>query len=125
MRFLHMGFAAKSEGAVDRFYRDLCGLSEVKRFTVSAELMDSLFGLARETEAVVFAAGDATLEVFLVDDAPPLPAPAHGALGVDDVEAFAARAREAGFPVTVAPKGDGTVTFVSDADGNRFEIKPL
>jgi catechol 2,3-dioxygenase-like lactoylglutathione lyase family enzyme len=33
------------------------------------------------------------------------------------------RARAMGFPVLRVPKGEGFVTFIDDADDNRFELK--
>ena len=121
--FLHVALVSGSRENILRFYRDLLGLSFVKEFTVSADLMEALFGLSRQTDAVVYAMGDVHFEIFLLPDQAPAPPPDHVCIRVESIDDLAEACRKAGLAVVTAPKGEGTVTFIEDFDHNRFELK--
>ena len=44
-------------------------------------------------------------------------------LEVDDLSGFIEKCRSMSVEITQVPKGDNTLTFVRDFDGNLFEIK--
>jgi catechol 2,3-dioxygenase-like lactoylglutathione lyase family enzyme len=123
MDVLHIALAAQSQDHAQRFYVDLLGLTEEKRYTVPAALMETLFGISLETEAIVYGSENVRFELFFLPGKTPPRPPDHTCLKVENVEIFVARCRDAGLEVTVAPKDDRTVTFVRDFDGNHFEIK--
>jgi catechol 2,3-dioxygenase-like lactoylglutathione lyase family enzyme len=122
MNVLHVALRASSEENAARFYGDLLGLGMVKSYDVGPALMDALFGLDRSVKVIVYGGGAVSFELFLLPGAPP-PAPDHTCIGTSDLPGFLAACRDAGVEVVSAPKGDRTITFVHDFDGNRFEVK--
>ncbi|MCK9458094.1 MAG: VOC family protein [Proteobacteria bacterium] len=124
MRIHHIGLCCRREEDADRFYRDLLGLEKADGGTVPAPLMRQLFGIDRAIDKRNYAGAGLVFEIFF-RDAPEgtgdrIP---HVCLDVADPDALADRARAMGFPVLRVPKGEGFVTFIDDANGNRFEIK--
>ena len=49
----------------------------------------------------------------------------HVCLEVDDLAAFLEKCRTLQVKIVQVPKGDKLLTFISDEDGNLFEIKKL
>jgi len=47
----------------------------------------------------------------------------HLCLEVDDLTGFIDKCRSLNVEITQIPKGDKTLTFIKDFDGNLFEIK--
>ena len=47
----------------------------------------------------------------------------HICLEVDDLDSFLKKCRSMDINVSRIPKGDATITFIRDDDGNLFEIK--
>jgi catechol 2,3-dioxygenase-like lactoylglutathione lyase family enzyme len=48
---------------------------------------------------------------------------AHVCLEVDDLQDFLKKCRDLDVEISQIPKGDRTLTFIRDFDGNLFEIK--
>ena len=113
-----------SEAASDRFFVDLLGCSRLREKRVDAELCGALFGVHREHRAVDYGAGETRFEVFLAPPGGPArDRLAHLCLEVEDVEGLAARCAAAGLEVRRARKGERSLVFVADEDGNLYEIQ--
>jgi catechol 2,3-dioxygenase-like lactoylglutathione lyase family enzyme len=124
MRMLHIGVGAASEKNADLFFRELLGLAKAEPYDLPAELSRSIFAIDRELTIVNYAAEGIRYEVF-IDPLyrAPVPSVLHSCLEVDDLAGFLARCGAAGLKVTRTPRGDSFVTFISDFDGNLFEVK--
>jgi catechol 2,3-dioxygenase-like lactoylglutathione lyase family enzyme len=124
MTLHHVALARTSETESDRFFAGLLGLARVGEKRAEAGLCRALFGVAREHRVIDYAGEAARFEVFLVPAGEASPARiAHVCLEADDVEGLAARCARAGLEIRRAAKGERTVTFVLDEDGNLFELK--
>ncbi|MBW1955105.1 MAG: VOC family protein [Deltaproteobacteria bacterium] len=125
MRLLHAALVCETREKSDRFYRALLGLEEMGTKTVSADLMHRLFGVDAPYTLVLYGNADFCLEIFIG------PRPAlhpkgveHLCLEVERPAAFLEKCAQFGVPILRIPKPDGTdLVFVTDFDGNRFEIK--
>ena len=51
------------------------------------------------------------------------PSVEHTCLEVDNLEVFLEKCRRLNVDIVRIPKGDKTLTFIRDVDGNLFEIK--
>jgi catechol 2,3-dioxygenase-like lactoylglutathione lyase family enzyme len=124
MRILHIGIGATSEGNADLFFRELLGLEKAAPATLSAELCRGIFAIDRELRVVHYQAEGVHVEAF-IDPLYRAPEPTvlHACLEVDDRDGLLARCAAAGLRVSRTPKGDSFVCFVSDPDGNLFEVK--
>lgn len=126
MKLEHIAVAANSEEQADRFFVELLGLNRTRASSVPADMMRDLFGIERETPMLRYAREGLDVEVFVTaDDSEARDPFTHCCLLVDDREAFCRRARSMGLKVIEVAKksGDGSVVFVSDSHGNRYEIK--
>jgi len=124
MRLLHVGLGAASESNADLFFQRLLGLEKGAPVVLSAALCRSIFAVDRELKLIHYRAEGIHFEVFID---PLYRAPErtvlHACLEVNDPAGFLKKCGEAGLKVSRTPRGDASVTFVSDLDGNLFEVK--
>jgi catechol 2,3-dioxygenase-like lactoylglutathione lyase family enzyme len=126
MKLEHIAVAAHSEEQADAFFVALLGLNRTRTSSVPADMMRDLFGVERETPMLRYAGEGLDVEVFVTgDDRKALDTFTHCCLVVDDRERFCRQAQSRGLSVIRVPKksGDGSVVFVNDFYGNRYEIK--
>jgi catechol 2,3-dioxygenase-like lactoylglutathione lyase family enzyme len=124
MRILHIGLGASCERNADLFFQELLGLVKAAPISLSAELCRGIFAIDRELRVIHYEAEGIHFEVF-IDPLyrAPRQAVLHTCLEVDDRAGFLKRCGEAGLKVSRTPKGDSLVCFVSDLDGNLYEVK--
>jgi catechol 2,3-dioxygenase-like lactoylglutathione lyase family enzyme len=124
MRMLHIGVGSSSEKNADLFFHELLGLAKAEPYALPAQLSRSIFAIDRELTIINYSAEGIRYEAF-VDPLyrAPVPSVLHSCLEVDDLAGFLARCGAAGLKVTRTPRGDSFVTFISDLDGNLFEVK--
>ena len=124
MNMLHIGVGSASEANADLFFRDLLGLAKSEPYRLPAELGRAIFAIDRGLTIVNYAAEGIRYEAF-IDPLYRAPEPTvlHSCLEVDDLAGFLARCAAAGLKVKRTPRGDSFVTFISDLDGNLFEVK--
>ena len=124
MEFVHTGLAVSSEENADGFYRDLLGLEKLEPKTLPEDLIQALFGISEDLTVINYKSDALHVEIFVY---PSYKAPdnliAHECVKVIDLDGFVAQCKDAGFRVLEVPKGQSAVIFVSDFDGNLFEIK--
>ncbi len=124
MKIKHIGLVCGSEENADRFYISVMGLEKAATKTVPAALCKQIFNLDSEYRIVNYIKEDIHLEIFIDEQKrADQPGIEHCCIEVDDLEAFLATCREMKAPVNQIPRGDACLTFVSDYDGNLFEIK--
>jgi hypothetical protein len=124
MRILHTGLGASSEKNADLFFQELLGLVKAAPISVSAELCRSIFAIDRELRIISYKAEGIHFEVFID---PLYRAPEqtvlHTCLEVDNQAGFLKKCGATGLKVSRTPKGDSSVSFVFDFDGNPYEVK--
>ena len=124
MDFIHIGLVSSSAENADRFFGELLGLPKTRESALSADLAAGLFGL--DTGCAIAYYGDAGLvfEVFLTGwSEPSTNKISHTCIEVADRSKLLSRCRNMGFGVREVPKGDTSVVFIEDGDGNLFEVK--
>jgi len=119
----HIALTYRSQARADRFLTDVLGLERQDTLTLPASLVQGVFGIAADIPVSHYRRADLHVEVFLYPEDPARAAFDHVCVAVGDRRAFLERCRRHGMAVTEVPKGDKLVTFVSDGDGHRFEIK--
>ncbi len=124
MRMLHIGVGSSSERNADLFFRELLGLAKSEPYHLPAELSRAIFAIDRELTVINYSAEGIRYEAF-IDPLYRAPEPTvlHSCLEVDDLAGFLARCGAAGLKVKRTPRRDSFVTFISDFDGNLFEVK--
>jgi catechol 2,3-dioxygenase-like lactoylglutathione lyase family enzyme len=124
MLLKHVALVCSSENNSDTFYRDLLGLEKKGTKVLSKTLSRQIFDLDGEYIIVNYADDSMHFEIFIGNPGgAPKNGLAHVCLEVDDLPAFLERCRSFGTPIRQISKETGVITFISDFDGNLFEIK--
>ena len=120
----HVGLTCGSEDNADRFYKDLLGLEKSEPKTLPAALSKSIFNLDSELVIINYLKGHLHFEIFITDRSKDGTRQIeHLCLEVGDLNEFLNKCNILGVEVVQIPKGDKTLIFVKDFDGNLFEIK--
>jgi len=122
--FKHTALVCHSEDHADRFYQDLLGLEKAEPWPLPTPLARAIFGVDAELTIINYTGAGMHFEIFID--------PGHRAdtggiehtcLEVASSRDFLETAQSLGVRVKRVPKGDRTLIFVQDFDGNLFEVK--
>ena len=124
MKFIHTGLAASSEEKADRFFINILGLEKSTPKILNKKMTDSIFGINEEFLIINYKNENVHYEVLVYGKyIAPQKQIAHSCLLVANLANIVHKCRDAGLKVVEVPKGTGVVTFISDFDGNLFEMK--
>jgi len=124
MRLHHVALVCRSLENADHFYEGIAGLKKIKTYTLKEELAKQLFETALECQIVLYGNENFSVEVFIIGSSSLKITPfVHLCLEVDNREQFLGNCQSAGLTVNRVPKGDSSLIFVEDFDGNLFEVK--
>lgn len=120
----HVALTCSTEKKSDRFYKNLLGLEKSEPKTLPMTLSRAIFNVDTELMMINYQGEKIHFEIFisghLMNDARQIE---HVCLEVDDLENFLKKCRDLDVKISQIPKGDRILTFISDFDGNLFEIK--
>ncbi len=124
MEFIHTGLAASSEERADRFFIDILGLEKSDPKIIDKKLIQTLFGIDHELLMIHYRGETVDFEIFVTQEykAPEKQA-THSCIKVTNLADIVNKCRDAGLKVVEVPKASGVLTFISDYDGNLFELK--
>jgi catechol 2,3-dioxygenase-like lactoylglutathione lyase family enzyme len=124
MLLKHVALVCSSEEKSDKFYESLLGLKKTRSKMIPSTLSKQLFNVDSELKIIDYAVDEMHFEVFIshqkVADRKKIE---HICLEVDDLGVFLNKCKEMGVKILQIPKEKGFLTFISDDDGNLFEIK--
>lgn len=124
MLLRHVGLACSSENNSDKFYHSLLGLEKKDSKILPKKLSRQIFDQDTEYTIVNYADDTVHFEIFLGHPGgAPKNGLAHVCLEVENLSEFLERCRRLGTPIRQIRKENGVITFISDFDGNLFEIK--
>ena len=119
----HVGLTCSTEDNADRFYRDLLGLNKSEPKTLSSDLSRAIFNLDADLLLINYKNENIHFEIFVSDQFDSIADRiAHQCLEIKDLSEFISKCRLMGVEVALIPKGDKTLTFIKDFDGNLFEL---
>ncbi|MBW1641229.1 MAG: VOC family protein [Deltaproteobacteria bacterium] len=120
----HIAVFCSSEEESDTFYGNLLGLKKVNSRVLPSGLIEKIFGVSIELKMVNYANDDIRFEVFIGDDKGlDVHKIGHACLEVDDREAFIKECEAMNLKINKIPRDDSFILFISDYEGNLFEIK--
>lgn len=120
----HVALTCSSEENSDRFYKDLLGLKKLEPKILPSSLSRTIFNIDNELRMINYTGKAVHFEIFIAKDSKRSANPiAHVAIEIDDQEAFLKKCAELDVNVSQIPRGDRTLIFIRDFDGNLFEIK--
>ena len=124
MKLIHTGLAASSEEKADRFFIDILGLEKSEPKIIDKKLSHALFGINDELLMTHYQGEAVDYEIFIYQEYKAHEKQiAHSCIKVTDLEKIVNKCKDAGLKVIEVPKGSVVVTFISDYDGNLFEVK--
>jgi catechol 2,3-dioxygenase-like lactoylglutathione lyase family enzyme len=124
MLLKHVALVCSSENNSDKFYKNLLGLEKKDTKVLPKTLSRQIFNLDAEYTIVNYVDNTMHFEIFLGKQGGAHKSGlAHICLEVDDLSEFLKRCRNLGTHTRQIPKGNGVITFITDFDGNLFEIK--
>ncbi|MEE4264567.1 MAG: VOC family protein [Desulfobacteraceae bacterium] len=124
MRLKHVGLTSSSEETADTFYADLLGLTKSEPKALDLELSKAIFNVDSELVMVNYQNDMSHFEIFITGERIGNRRPIeHICLEIGNLEEFLEKCRGLNVDIARIPKGDKTLTFIKDFDGNLFEIK--
>ena len=125
MLLKHVALECSLETNSDKFYQHLLGLDKLMTKMVQSELAKKIFGIDCEYKIIDYADGGIRFEVFIPNKKRARKRTVeHICLEVDNVEEFLGKCKDMSIDILTIPKGGGAfLTFITDYDGNLFEIK--
>ena len=120
----HVAMTCSSEENSDRFFKSLLGLEKSEPKILSGSLAKAIFNIEAELLTINYRSPQLHFEIFITGDSDnSIKQIAHVCLEVNDLETFLKKCRHLDAEVLEIPKGERTLTFIRDYDGNLFEIK--
>ena len=124
MELIHVSLVCRSIENADHFYGDCLGLEKTATKTLPDDLSNALFGIDEPLTILNYKKNNAFFEIIIVEkEILASNGVNHTCIKVDDIDSFIKRIDSYALKKIEAIKGDKTITFVSDFDGNLFEIK--
>lgn len=123
MKIVHVGLTASSEERADKFYYQILGLKKAPPKTVEAAIAKSLFNLNSTITYINYFNDKIRFEIFILPESKKEFSPDHVCLEVEDRESFLRKCSTSGLTAKRLAKEGKEVIFISDFDGNLFEIK--
>ena len=120
----HVALTCSSEEKSDKFYKSLLGLQKSEPKIIPPALSEALFGIYSELKIINYLNEYLHFEIFFASHHnSSVRRIEHVCLEVHDLAAFLAKCRTLQVKIAQIPKEDKLLTFISDDDGNLFEIK--
>jgi catechol 2,3-dioxygenase-like lactoylglutathione lyase family enzyme len=127
MYLKHVGLTCGSEKKADAFYSNLLGLTKSEPKILTPDLSKAIFDLDTELVMINYFNEHVHFEIFIAghtkDHKGNSQKIEHTCIEVNNMEAFLEKCRSLNVDVARIPKGEKTLIFIKDFDGNLFEIK--
>lgn len=124
MKILHSGLTCQTEENADKFYQGLLGLTKSQPKILPESLSQAIFNIASDLKMINYTNDDSHFEIFIHDQKKTKAGIIeHTCLEVENRDDFLNRCQSLGIKINRVPKGDKTLVFIFDFDGNLFEIK--
>jgi catechol 2,3-dioxygenase-like lactoylglutathione lyase family enzyme len=124
MNLRHVALTCSSEENADKFYKTLLGLKKSGPKILPSSLSKAIFNIDADLMIVNYINESLHFEIFIhshhqsnnsrID---------HVCIEVNDFPEFLQQCRRLNVRFVQIPKGESMITFVSDDDGNLYEMK--
>jgi catechol 2,3-dioxygenase-like lactoylglutathione lyase family enzyme len=119
-----VALVCSSQKKSDRFYKDLLGLETSEPRNLPISLSKAIFNVDAPLIMINYRNETVHFEIFITGNSKRGVNPiAHVCIEIDNLETFLKKCDDLKVEVSRIPKGDRSLTFIRDFDGNLFEIK--
>lgn len=123
MEFLnHLAIPLRFADDIRLFYSDILGFSEKYKFEIDRYTAAQIFGISDEIIVSVIEREGFSIELYHLTNSFHAGI-THICLNIPDFSVICQLAKDSGYPVITIKQPEGTIAFLSDKTGNRFEIK--
>ncbi len=122
IRLEHVGLRYDDKEKADRFFIEFLEMPKVKDYTVSEDLSESIFGIRKKTDMLVYDNGVSKIEVFISENSSDSQYE-HTCIEVGNKEEFIDRCKDYRIEPIIVRKEGKDLLFIRDFSGNLFEIK--
>ncbi len=124
MDFIHIGLPASSQQNADSFFANILGLEKSIPKILDQSLAQSIFGINYEILIIHYRNSNIDFEILVYHDYKPSEKQiVHSCIKVTSLKNIVNKCKTANLKVIEIPKGSTILTFISDYDGNLFELK--
>ncbi len=122
--FKHTALVCNSEENADKFYQALLGLKKAEPRILPRSLSNAIFGVEADLTIINYTGSSMHFEIFIVSGTSnSAPRIEHTCIEVKSRSKLLEDCGNLNITVNQVPKGDKTLLFVQDFDGNLFEVK--
>ena len=122
--FKHCALVCASEENADRFYQTLLGLEKAAPKTLPRSLTKAIFNIDTELTIINYVGDHLHCEIFIDNRRESSTGQIeHTCIEIENRSEFIEACRELDVSVNQVPRGEKTLLFIRDFDGNLFEIK--
>jgi len=118
----HVALQCNDKEKVETFFTEVLGLPIKKKFTVSRELSEAIFGIDESVDVEVYDNNETRFEIFITQTEEKR-GYEHVCIEIDSKKEFIDRCKQYGIEPMVITTGGKNLFFVKDFSGNLFEIK--
>ena len=118
----HVALQCNDKEKVETFFTEVLGLPIKKKFTVSGELSEAIFGIDESVDVEVYDNNETRFEIFITQTEEKR-GYGHVCIEIDSKKEFIDRCKQYGIKPMVITTGGKNLFFVKDFSGNLFEIK--
>ena len=118
----HVALQYTDEEKAETFFTKILGLPQKKKFILSPELSETIFGIKENVEIRVYEKLGTRFEVFITPTNKK-PGYNHTCIEINDKKEFINRCKKHGIKPNIIKKDNKKLLFIKDFSGNLFEVK--
>ena len=118
----HVALNYNDEAGAKTFFTDVLGLPLTKKFAISREVSEAIFGIKENVDILVYDNDETRFEVF-IGQVVKKHGYEHICIEVDDKSKFVNRCKKYEINLVTVKKEGRDLLFVRDYSGNLFEVK--
>jgi catechol 2,3-dioxygenase-like lactoylglutathione lyase family enzyme len=118
----HVALQCNDKEKIETFFTEVLGLPIKKKFTVSGELSEAIFGINESVDVEVYDNNETRFEIFITQTEEKR-GYGHVCIEIDNKKEFIDRCKQYGIKPMFITKSGKNLLFVRDFSGNLFEIK--
>ena len=118
----HVALHCNDKEKAETFFTEVLELPIKKKFTVSRELSEAIFGIDESVDVEVYDNNETIFEIFITQTEEKR-GYGHVCIEIDNKKEFIDRCKQYGIKPMFITKGGKNLLFVRDFSGNLFEIK--
>ncbi len=118
----HVALQCNDKEKIETFFTEVLGLPIKKKFTVSGELSEAIFGINESVDVEAYDNNETRFEIFITQTEEKH-GYGHVCIEIDNKKEFIDRCKQYGIKPMFITESGKNLLFVRDFSGNLFEIK--